>query len=1020
MFCWVLYGAYQYKNVFRAHATRKAEKKKRKKKKEVARSLTRKATRKEGNLRRLRKTLVIASLDPNKDVDRIQADANAVLARASPSEQGALKTDRLIGWFTLYFDIPTSTLLPFMVENVWPESLRIPFHRVGSVLYVGGNISLPQLRLAFSWFSLFLLFMLEFASIVKIKSYKFRRYRAIMSRLFYGAMYTVVVYQIGTLLGQYKSCTPGFGDLFAKPCKFVKDAQNTTMVSNQTGTIRVAETSFDIPTLILCVVVAVWAFRGSIRYTLYEKNSSSPSFMWMPEYEAIRYTVKTFITGASSLFKSYKFVTMTTCFIGFSLLLILTYEYQPCQGQGRLANNLRATGFALGSYLSLIGLMIITANIAEKIESLTAVLCSYMVLIVGASLAAAVTWKLNDKRAKVVAIPDARWHELLSSEHSMYAQKVAADAVLLHAEQTHGKTDVGDELLLMLADAFKRHESDGINGADAYFIRLRVAASYLALSAGQVKFDPSRVHTAKHSKGISKEILADVAVKSVSHTFLRFVGMLMTKKRKEKLFGNESSISSRIQSGYKLRKKKTERGRFMRKSSGLMKTADVRECEALVIDALVGSGVKDEVKSRVSLGLLQAAALQDEHSYYKLDVENPRFLHALSIAHYYHIQGQNAIDAIRGSIAWLVHYNVKLQHEYELSESGDPGRFLMYYLDFPEGSTVNTQGVQHGGIIESCHVNIFLGCIEQAFSIMLSDTAKVSFEDSARNIKHKVLPENYEKVDDNILESLFVLTDHAFSLSKGASLIEAQMLGLSGLGSEMLSVLRYVSPFLFSSSFSRSAAALTIVSRIKDELGLSWSIVSGHGETFGHAAKLLQQCKLQIKCLVEKIANLKSERGRVTRIPRMLTGLNSPAIQLQTGEVVSVNADYDGKSDIESLACILSLKEHAKATAVTDPHFIWEHALVQHLTTYALNLIQDCCKGLSDFYMARLDNAWSQIRADKTCTSYPPPIEFSDATLTWETESLDVLENLTMCVDETKIYFSTLCSRSMPSNDSYR
>ena len=43
---------------------------------------------------------------------RIRKDASALLARASPSERvsGELKNDRLVGWFTLYVDIPPQFL----------------------------------------------------------------------------------------------------------------------------------------------------------------------------------------------------------------------------------------------------------------------------------------------------------------------------------------------------------------------------------------------------------------------------------------------------------------------------------------------------------------------------------------------------------------------------------------------------------------------------------------------------------------------------------------------------------------------------------------------------------------------------------------------------------------------------------------------------------------------------------------------------------------------------------------------
>ena len=69
-------------------------------------------------------------------------------ARSNPSEKmrGELKLDSLIGWCTLYFDIPATILIPLQMHGVWPEAMRIPFHTVGSILYFTSALSFIWLR----------------------------------------------------------------------------------------------------------------------------------------------------------------------------------------------------------------------------------------------------------------------------------------------------------------------------------------------------------------------------------------------------------------------------------------------------------------------------------------------------------------------------------------------------------------------------------------------------------------------------------------------------------------------------------------------------------------------------------------------------------------------------------------------------------------------------------------------------------------------------------------------------------
>ena len=59
----------------------------------------------------------------------------------------------------------------------------------------------------------------------------------------------------------------------------------------------------------------------------------------------------------------------------------------------------------------------------------------YSVLIFGAVFAAFAAWRVNDLRAREKSIPEASFHKLLSADQPIYVRSVAAEALLLHAEE---------------------------------------------------------------------------------------------------------------------------------------------------------------------------------------------------------------------------------------------------------------------------------------------------------------------------------------------------------------------------------------------------------------------------------------------------------------------------------------------------------------------------------------------------------------------------------------------------------
>ena len=282
---------------------------------------------------------------------RVEGDAKALLARASPDEEEQREQliDHAVAWLVLHWDIPTTVLLPFRARNVWPEKLRVPFHYAGNIFYLSPDVSFVTIRKVGLWISLMCLFAIELMRLASdgffgprwAQSKRLVRRKGTFSRIYFGALFTQVIYSAGALLGDFRNCKAGsFGGFDETPCTLAR-IENATMSGE---TFEIKQVPMDWSTVVLAVVTCFWAFRGAIKFTLYEQNSeANPTFVFMPAYEALRYTIKAVISGTGSLFRSYKKITMPIFLIGFAFMFVITYIYQPCMGPGRRANNLRAT-----------------------------------------------------------------------------------------------------------------------------------------------------------------------------------------------------------------------------------------------------------------------------------------------------------------------------------------------------------------------------------------------------------------------------------------------------------------------------------------------------------------------------------------------------------------------------------------------------------------------------------------------------------------------------------------------------
>ena len=193
------------------------------------------------------------------------------MARTSPDEERENKRvfGRAVGWFALYWSIPTTVCLPFMARNVWPQTLRLPFHIAGTIFYLGHDLSFKSVRVFFLWFSFVLLVVIELARKFTDKENKrFIMRKAVLSRIYFGAFYTQINYQAGALLSDYRSCDEGFGSLGVSPCRI-------TLMQNETGIMTVTSNAFETSTVVCAAVMIFWVYRAALKYVLIEREAET-------------------------------------------------------------------------------------------------------------------------------------------------------------------------------------------------------------------------------------------------------------------------------------------------------------------------------------------------------------------------------------------------------------------------------------------------------------------------------------------------------------------------------------------------------------------------------------------------------------------------------------------------------------------------------------------------------------------------------------------------------------------------
>ena len=388
-------------------------------------------------------------------------------------------TNRLIGWLSLYWEIPTMLLMPFFVLNAWPESLRVPFLTPSSFLYVGA-MSSKLLMNFILWLSVFSVTAMEIIRHMdsKRRSKTVKRLRYICSRLLYDMFYIIIIYRAAAVFRVY-SCEPGLGSWSSDACRVVytlnvSGSTNASTTDGQSAKMQVTLISWKYVQMAFCLYVLVFIFRGALDYVIYEKNATDPAFMWIPVYNAASFAVKAGLSATVSVLNYHPVSAMATLIASNSLLGYMTYRFQPCLGKGRTPNNMRFASFMGGTYVATLGMLSSVLDLDEKVRSRNHVLSFYGAIILGATITVWMAWLANDKRAREYCLPNVPLKDMLGPMAHPYVRKVASQATLMRSLKRRGLAFERD-FIRALRDAVQ-------DQAESVYVRWRSAAALLYFS----------------------------------------------------------------------------------------------------------------------------------------------------------------------------------------------------------------------------------------------------------------------------------------------------------------------------------------------------------------------------------------------------------------------------------------------------------------------------------------------------------------------------------------------------------
>ena len=369
-------------------------------------------------------------------LDSFQQEKNESLHTTGKSEhesKGAT-IKRMVGWISLLFEIPTMLLQPFIVRNVWPEKLGIPFHDEGSLLYISQSLSSTVSLVQVAAYAA-LLFAVEIviaSGELKSRS-RAQNFRYMGSRVLYDAFYCLATYKAFSYLLYFESPSDS-----TRICKIDASMYTTAEHQNVSSVLRLVEADIDIARASLGLFVIIFSFWGAIQYTIIEKNAANPAFMWLPSYNIILFVGKSIASAVTGTLRHQPGASLPFLLTVNITLACVTFKLQPCQGKGRRPNNMRFAAFVIGSWTSFLGLLCLVFGLNEAVTTKgDAALCwCFLFASLGALLWFAT--KINNSRAKLFAIPDAPIASMLEASHSKYHRRVAAHAVIRRNRRSQG------------------------------------------------------------------------------------------------------------------------------------------------------------------------------------------------------------------------------------------------------------------------------------------------------------------------------------------------------------------------------------------------------------------------------------------------------------------------------------------------------------------------------------------------------------------------------------------------------
>ena len=380
-------------------------------------------------------------------------------------EKESIHFNRIVGWLSLLFEIPTMLMQPFLLNNAWPEKLRIPFHDVSSILYIGEDHS--SIFTAFQlYLYAFLLLMVEAARAAQKSPSVSRAARKMSlshericsiryfgSRILFDAFYCMAVYKAAGSFRFYTCPAVNNSSAFSNA---------TTLCSihlrkGENGTwddMGLKSVNLNIGIMIVSACILFFSFLAAMHYILVEKNAANPAFMWLASYNTVLFGGKTVSSAMAAILKHHPVVCLPLLLAVNLSLAVLTNTLQPCQGLGRRPNNMRFISFVVGAWTCVLGIVSFAVDLNSIVKTPLHVAACFVGLIGSVFVIGLAAKRFNNVRARQFTMPEIPVADMIKVEgNSKYVRRVACHALMILVNDESGtiskliKKSVFDDLI---------------------------------------------------------------------------------------------------------------------------------------------------------------------------------------------------------------------------------------------------------------------------------------------------------------------------------------------------------------------------------------------------------------------------------------------------------------------------------------------------------------------------------------------------------------------------------------------